>query len=228
MSCRQPRNYISQLEQSLGWKWSEGVYKSGKLRDIPQLKALLGEVHDLKYTFACDTPEGVRTSTRLWDESRAILAKHGPTVWPDSSVDRQDWLLDAEIDDAEGRYRKDLYYSDERDREVSVLVPFGQGVIANIAKSARPLLPPCARKGPSYSSKSEIRREGKEGKESKEGKEGQEDLEARRLHRQLPKYLRRPWSPVLSPSLASTGTRMQTMTNNPQSLYTDRIPHQNQ
>ncbi|KAK5732297.1 hypothetical protein LTR17_010611 [Elasticomyces elasticus] len=105
---------ILPLEKSLGFNVPLGISRQTSRVDNEDLRSLLRGVDNIKKKFGHQTRSEIYGSEDLKDHCAFLLAEFGAKIWSDEAV--RNWLTSAEIDDLDGLYTKDLYWSDCSDR----------------------------------------------------------------------------------------------------------------
>ena len=107
------------VEKALGFKWPRGMNRSAGVSQYPVMKSLLGALGALAHKYACSlTPQRLQMSAEVKAATNTMFETHGPQLWPEPEQDRPAWLADAEKNKLDGRYPRNLYYSDVKDREM--------------------------------------------------------------------------------------------------------------
>lgn len=100
-----------------GFKFDGGISRKKEVRRIPSLKAWLEEIDNLKEEFVDFTGKQLSLSVEFEDRCDDIFEEYAKDIWPPSSVDRSGWLVDANVNNRETWYPRNLYFEDEVDRE---------------------------------------------------------------------------------------------------------------
>ncbi|EME41345.1 hypothetical protein DOTSEDRAFT_55191 [Dothistroma septosporum NZE10] len=112
---RWDRNLLG-LERSLGLRSERGISRQSN-KDAPPIEQLLDSIKLIARRWVAATNREIRTSEVLKQDALGLFDEYGPTIWPDDGI-RPSWLEEPSDDAYEGRYPRDLFYSDPDDREV--------------------------------------------------------------------------------------------------------------
>lgn len=82
----------------------------------------------------CWSLEQIRSREQLAERSEKLFHEVGSEIWPDERGDgKTPWLAMTSEGDLDGRYPMDLFYSDEKDRKLSVITPCVSSVTLTFA-----------------------------------------------------------------------------------------------
>ena len=110
---------MRELEKRLGFKWQGGLSKNiSKANQIPVVKAFLEDIGRLKAEFAGSKPKALRNSKAFHARQQELLMKHANELWPLPPVDTSGWLVDADVNNWNGLYPKNLAYRHMKDQDM--------------------------------------------------------------------------------------------------------------
>ncbi|SMY22154.1 unnamed protein product [Zymoseptoria tritici ST99CH_1A5] len=105
------------IERSLGLKSDRGISRQGN-KDSPVVQDLLSDIKVIAEQYVSKPNTEIRSSASLEKASLDLFSRYGPILWPDFGDDeRPNWLETPSLEKYDGRYPKDLHYSDEPDRQ---------------------------------------------------------------------------------------------------------------
>lgn len=91
-----------------------------------QVQDLLSDIKVIAEQYVSKPNTEIRSSASLEKASLDLFSRYGPILWPDFGDDeRPNWLETPSLEKYDGRYPKDLHYSDEPDRQTWVVLFFG-------------------------------------------------------------------------------------------------------
>jgi hypothetical protein len=113
---------IHHFEQSLGFRWEEGFSRQTKESSkVPVLKEFLKDIRLLNVKYMNQAPKQLKGNNDFKNDCEELFSRHGPQLWPcRSDVDTSARLVDANTDDWQGKWTRNLAYDEDKDREVSV------------------------------------------------------------------------------------------------------------
>ncbi|KJX94429.1 hypothetical protein TI39_contig4195g00003 [Zymoseptoria brevis] len=105
------------IERSLGLKSDRGISRQGN-KDSPVVQDLLSDIKVIAEQYVSKPNTEIRSSASLEKASLDLFSRYGPILWPDFGDDeRPNWLETPSLEGYDGRYPKDLHYSDGPDRQ---------------------------------------------------------------------------------------------------------------
>ena len=104
------RNSILNIEKSLGFKFAMGVSRQKRECLAPVLQSLLHEVDELKQAYAHMLPNQIRELPVFREKCAILFHQYDPKLWPAVLGNSSNWPADADFDDRDGRYPRNLRY----------------------------------------------------------------------------------------------------------------------
>lgn len=100
---------VTTIERRLGFKWKLGISRSkAESCKIRIIKALSDDIDDAKHKWVHIAPKELRNHSGFEQHCLTLYDKHAHRIWPPPPTDRSAWLVDADFNDWDGEYPRNL------------------------------------------------------------------------------------------------------------------------
>ena len=112
---------VVELEKRLGFRWDRGLAVNVKAcREVECLTQLLYDIENLQHDFAHQNLRKTPPSRALKDRIEDIFYDYADEIWPLPPVDTSAWLVDANVNNWQGLYPRNLAYRNSYDQNMFV------------------------------------------------------------------------------------------------------------